>query len=178
MNIETIARSLCKVTSCTNETTLKENTSNATLKSVVLCDIPTGALVVKMDGIKFSNFLIDKKEWGYNKHSDYLIITDDKLVFIEMKSASEISKTLNDECIQKFSADECAVNYADLIFQKMLSKNTFFNKRETHYVLLFQKISMAKTPTTVIESQSNTTPNTFRSIPVVNEATISFSRTI
>lgn len=179
MDILTLRNSLCTVNQCTNGTyLLKETDKSATLNKVYLCDIPYDSLIVKMDRIRFDKFLKDRKDWGFNKHSDYLIITNDKLVFIEMKSKKGIDKTLKDECIQKFSSDECIINYADLVFQKMLSKNSFFDKREAHYILLFQGPSIAKTPTVQRVITGNTTPSTFKAISVANESTISFIRII
>ena len=178
MDILTLKNSLCTVEQCTGTYLLKETGKDAILNKVYLCDIPCDSLIVKMDNIKFDKFFKAQNGWGFNKHCDYLIVTDDKLVFIQMKSKKEIDQTLITECIQKFSSDECTINYADLIFQKMLSKNSFFDKRETHYILLYQGTSIAKTPTTQGVIISNTTPNTFRAIPVANESTISFNRTI
>lgn len=180
MDILTLKNSLCKVAQCNNgAVTLVEKDNNATLRKVVLCDVPFGALIVKMDDIKFSNFLKDRKEWGFNKHSDYLIVTNDKLVFIEMKSKGEVGIGLQKECCQKFASDECTITYSDMIFQKMLSKESFFDKRETHFVLLYQAPPITKTAIRAeIELPSNTSPDRFRPIPVANDATISFFRTI
>lgn len=179
MDVITLKNSLCSVKQhISGLYSFEENGRDATLRKVYMCDIPSGALIIKLDGIKFSKFLIENGSWGFNKHSDYLIITDDKLVFIEMKSKKAVGSDLKKECIQKFSSDECSMNYADLIFQKMLSKNSFFDKREQHYVLLFQAPSIMKTPIKAGAELSNTTPNTFRQIPVANESTISFYRTI
>jgi len=177
MDILTLKNSLCNVNQCTSGTFLLEETDqSATLRKVSLCDIPCDSLIVKMDKIKFNNFL--KDQWGFNKHSDYLIITNDKLVFIEMKSKTEVSQKLRDDCQQKFTSDGCTMNYADTIFKLMLSKNSFFVNKEPHYVLLFQSPSIAKTPTAVGTELPNTTPNSFRQISVCNEGTISFYRTI
>lgn len=175
MDTSTLKNSLCNVIQCNSGNQLfEEKTSAATLRKVYMCDIPFGALIIKLDGIKFSKFIKDNSSWGFNKHSDYLIITNDRLIFIEMKSKKEVGPDLKNECIQKFSSDECTMNYTDLIFQKMLSKNVFFERREHHYVLLFQAPSIAKTPTKAGAKRSNTTPDTFRQIPVANESTISF----
>ena len=131
-----------------------------------------------MDKTRFNNFLSDKKEIGFNKHSDYIIITDDKVVFIEMKSKKEVNQELMDECRTKFTSDECSLDYADAIFQRILNKNSFFKKREFHFVLFYQALSIAKTPTAPENPSPNLTPDTFRPISVVNEGTVSFFRTI
>ena len=178
MDLNTLKKSVCNGNNCTDgHFILIESDPNATLREVTMCDIPQNALIIKMDNkIKFNNFL--KDQWGFNKHSDFLIVTDDKLVFIEIKSITEVNQKLEDECQKKFLSDECTVNYADIIFQKMLSKNTFFDKREPHYVLLFQSPSIAKTTTTVPTTASNTSPYTFRKVAVSNGSTISYHRMI
>lgn len=179
MDIQTLKNSLCTVNQCISDTyTLKETDRSATLKTVHMCDIPRNSLIVKMDKIKFNNFLKDQKTWGFNKHSDYLIITDEKLVFIELKSKTEIETGLKNECIQKFTSDKCTINYADKIFEEMLSKNPFFSNREQHFVLLFQAPSISKSPTVSGTESPNVTPDTFRQIPVQNNGTVSFNKTI
>ena len=181
MDRATLKQSLCNCKECVNGSyLLKETDSSATLTDVTMCDIPANALIVKMDKkVRFSNFFQDKKEWGYNKHSDYLIVTDDKLLFVEMKSKKMVDQSLRDECNQKFSSDECVIAHADNIIEKMMRKTSFFNKREAHFVLLFEAPSMAKTPTTLTGVlPPNLTPSTFRSIQVPNGGTISFNKAI
>ena len=179
MDAQTLKNSLCSVEQHNSDLyPFEENGNDATLRKVYMCDIPSEALIIKLDKIKFLKFFKENNGWGFNKHSDYLIVTDDKLVFIEMKSTTSVGPDLKNECIKKFSSDECSMNYADLIFQKMLSKNSFFERREPHYVLLFQALPITKTPTKLGTVTSNTTPDTFRQIPVANESTISFYRTI
>lgn len=179
MDVQTLKNSLCNVKQCESDMyVLEEKDKSASLRRVTMCDIPIGSLVIRMDNkVHFNNFLKDK--WGFNKHSDYLIVTEDKLVFVELKSRTEISNKLQDECLSKFKSDNCTLTYADKIFQELLSKNSFFESREPHYVLLYQAPSIMKVPTTMtLASQPNATPSTFRAIPVLNEGTISFYRTI
>ena len=178
----TLYNSFCNVSQCTSGTfLLEEKDTSATLNKVSICNIPFGALIIKMDKIEFVKLFKTTKAWGFNKHSDYLIITDDKLIFIEMKSATEINQKTSDDCLLKYKSDKCTLFYADKIFEEMLSKNSFFEKREPHFVLLYQNPPIAKTSTSLgtdISVLPNTTPNTFRKIPVANEGTISFFRTI
>ena len=131
-----------------------------------------------MDKTRFSNLLIDNKEWGFNKHSDYLIVTDIDLVFIEMKSRKDVNQSLVNECQQKFASDNCSIFYADKIFQELLSKNAFFERRSPHYVLLYQGPSIIKDPTVYAKEPPNNTPETFRKIAIQDGSTLSFNRTI
>lgn len=178
MDIHTLKDSLCKANLCESGAfLLEEHDGAATLKKVTVCDIPVGSLVIKMDNkVKFEKFL--KDQWGFNKHCDYLIVTEDKMVFIELKSKTDVCEKLIDDCQSKFKSDNCMLTYADKIFNEILAKNTFFDKREPHYVLLYQASSMAKSPTIFTSLTPNKTPDTFRKISVANEGTISFFRTI
>lgn len=179
MDIVTLKRSICKVSECNSGNYLLEETDpHATLRRINICDIPTGSLIIKMDGIRFSNLLIDNKAWGFNKHSDYLIVTDVDLVFIEIKSRKDVSQELVEECRQKFTSDNCSISYADKIFQELLSKNAFFEKRSTHYVLLYQGPSIIKDSTVYTKEPPNNTPVTFRKIAIQDDSTLSFNRTI
>ena len=179
MDKATLKKSLCNCVECSNGSfLLEEKGAEATLRAVTMCDIPKDALIVKMDDIRFYKLLIDRKEIGFNKHSDYLIITDDKAVLIEIKSKKEVNQNLFDECRTKFISDECSLGYADDIFQKMMNKNSFFKNKEFHFVLFHQTLSMAKSPIAPEDLSPNLTPDTLRKIPVVNNGTISFFRTI
>lgn len=179
MDKATLKKSLCNCEECSSGSfLLEEKGDDATLRAVTMCDIPKDSLIVKMDKVRFNNFLIDRKAVGFNKHSDYLIITDDKAVLIEIKSKKEVNQDLFDECRTKFISDKCSLDYADDIFQRMMNKNSFFENREFHFVLLHQTLSMAKTPTTPESQLPNLTPDSLRKIPVVNNGTISFFRTI
>lgn len=180
MDIQILRQSLCNCQLCTDGCALlKETGKEATLTDVTICDLPADALVIKMDKTKFNGFLLDKKEWGYNKHSDYLIVTGDKLVFVEMKSRKMVGRDLSDECINKFTSDDCTIKHADNIIEKLMQKNPFFNRRTQHFVLLYETTSISKTSTIIGGKPSpNNTPSSFRSIAVNNGATISFRRAI
>lgn len=180
MDIQTLKGSLCNVDPCmSGSVILEERDNSATLKKITICDIPNDALIVKMDNnVRFSNFLRDQKAWGFNKHSDYLIITNDKIVFIEMKSREEVNQELINDCERKFTSDNCTMLYADSIFRELLSKQSFFDKREPHYVLLYQNPSVTKTLTTLEKVLPNTTPKSFRKIPISNDGIVSYYRTV
>lgn len=179
MDKATLKKSLCNCIECSNGSfLLKENKPDATLREVTICDIPIGALVIKMEDAEFNGFLKPNKQWGYNKHSECVIVTDNEMIFIEMKSQQDVNQKLTDECWKKFTSDCCVINYVDDVFQKMLKKKRYFENKELHFVLLYQTLSIAKTSTAPQNLSPNLTPETFRLISVVNEGTISFFRTI
>lgn len=179
MDKATLKKSLCNCVECSSGSfVLNETKQDATLREVTICDIPIGAMIIKMEDAEFTGFLKPNKQWGYNKHPECVIVTDNKMIFIEMKSQNEVNQKLKDECWKKFTSDCCVIDYVDDVFLKMLKKNRFFDNKEAHFVLLFQTSSMAKTPIVAGPLPSNLTPDTFRPIPVVNRGTVSFNRTI
>ncbi|WP_195344747.1 hypothetical protein [Bacteroides xylanisolvens] len=158
-----------------NMVQLTEDDPQATLSEINIIDLPDNSIVKKkMDKSKVDNFFIPNREWGYNKHSDYVIITDDHIVLIEIKSRTEVKNDLEHECIQKFSSDLCLLKYADNVFDLMLGKNIFFGSKTIHYVLLYQAPSINKA--TTMKMEDNTAPSRFRKISVSNASTISFKK--
>lgn len=174
--LETLLNNSTKITS--GSFTLEETGTDATLRKIHLIDIPNDAIIVKMDDVKFLKFLKPNKELGYNKHSDYMLIVSNKVVFFELKSKTEVNDSLNEECITKFSSDLCVTKYSDSIFEVLLKEGTFFNGKEIHYVLLYQLPSASKNPTLYTQYPPNSTPAEYRRLSVSNDSVISFLRAI
>ena len=85
MDFDTLKKSLSYGNVCSSgQYVMRETGSDATLKEVTIRDIPENSLVIKMDKINFTNLFNSNviKSWGFNKHSDYLIVTQDRLVFV------------------------------------------------------------------------------------------------
>lgn len=157
--------------------TLEETGKDATLRKIHLIDIPNNAIIVKMDDVKFHKFLKPNKELGYNKHSDYMLVVNDKIVFFELKSKTDVNESLNEECITKFCSDLCVTKYSDCIFDILLNEGTFFSEKNIHYVLLYQLPTATKTTSfTVLPSNSN--PKEYRRIQVANDSVLSYFRAI
>lgn len=174
--LETLLNNSTKISS--GSFTLEETGTDATLRKIQLIDIPNDAIIVKMDDVKFLKFLKPNKEFGYNKHCDYMLIASNKVVFFELKSKTEVNDSLNKECITKFSSDLCVTKYADSIFDILLKEGTYFNGKEIHYVLLYQLPSASKNPTRYLQYPPNSTPVVYRRLSVSNNSVISFSKTI
>lgn len=160
-----------------NSLTCQEKDNGARLKEVTVVNIPDGSLVMKLEHIAI-NGLVRKpgveKKWGFNQHSDYVIATPDKCVFIEMKSNPRLGK-IKDETIVKFVSDNCLVNYADSIFSELCGKNVFFCKRESHYVLFYSAPDGFKPPAGPLRKIDNLTPKELRPIPLYNGSRIDFN---
>ena len=161
---------------CRSPYELVESAPSATLKKVYVCNIPKDTVVLRMDNIKVFNFIAESMKLGYNKHCDYALITDTHVVFVELKSQKNLNDKLKEECIKKFSADLCVLDYADAVFRIMASKNSYFDKMEKRYVLLYQALPIPKISITNQNQQitTNDNPNNFRSLKVVNESRLDF----
>lgn len=160
-----------------NSVICRENDNGARLKEVTVVNLPAGSLVMKLEHIAL-NHLVEKrgveKKWGFNQHSDYVIATSDKCVFIEMKSNPRLGYII-DETIVKFVSDNCLVNYADSIFSELCGKNGFFSNRESHYVLFYAAPDGFKPPVGPLQKNDNLTPKELRPIPLYNCSRIDFN---
>lgn len=153
-----------------------ESDKNAVLKKVTVVNMPEDTLVLKLEHIGLEGIVRDKsipKKWGYNQHSDYVFITADKCIFIEMKSNPKLMN-VKEEVRKKFISDNCLVGYFDSIFENLLSKNIFFGKRSFHYVLFHGAFPMSKPNFNPIDFVANDSPNSFRSFSLVDGSKIKF----
>lgn len=180
MDINTLQSSLCNVQECSENATLIETDNSATLRKITICNVPQGSILIKMDEAKFNNFFKGLKEWGYNRHCDYALVTDQDIYFFEMKSQNSINQNLLESCKTKFLSDQCVIKYADTIFDILLNKERFFEKRKQHFVLFYQANSLNKTSTFPHKQKQSTggSPTNFQKIPIANEGIVSLDRII
>ena len=177
MDSTTLLQNFNNITLChNNELTLIEKDSQATLRSVTIKNVPKDSFAVKIDDFKVQNVFKGKNGWGYNKHSDYVIITPAILLFIEMKSANHISPDRQKKIITKFNSDTCILDYFDVVFNRMLGKNPFFNKRDTRFIALYCGPEMKSTTSVKPEPPTHTRPDSFARIAVKDNDIINFKR--
>lgn len=159
-----------------NTLTLKENGTQATLRSITIENLPIDSFAIKIDDFKVHNVFKGKNGWGYNRHSDYVIITPNILIFIEMKSANHMAYDRQEKIITKFQSDTCILDYLDIIFSRMLGKNTFFDKREKRFIALYRGPEVKTTTSTRPSSPLHIHPDHFAKIAVKDGDTINFNR--
>lgn len=180
MDKQTLRKALCATfTSADGEVILKETDSGATLREVTIHGLPSDSYAVKLDNIKVSNLFINKKIGSFNKHGDYLIVTDREMIVVEMKSQKELSEKLLDECKRKFKSDCCIFDYCDSVFFRILKKNPFFKGKPIYFVLLYQGAPIAISPTSAKPSGApprHTDPEDFLRIPVADKDRVNFNR--
>lgn len=157
---------------------LLENGDDATLREVIVSGLPDDAFAVKIDPIKVQNLFSCSGEWAYNKHGDYLIVTEDDLIVIEMKSRTDLTDKVVDDVRLKFRSDTCMLDYCDAVFRIMLEKKPFFALRHTCFVLFYQKLPLQKTTTVPNLGlvPGHVTPDAFARIQVANGERINVKR--
>ncbi|MDE5693705.1 MAG: hypothetical protein K2I09_07295 [Duncaniella sp.] len=129
------------------ELQLLETGNDATLREVIVTGLPDDAYAVKIDPIKVQKLFSCEKDWAYNKHGDYLIVTDNELIVVEMKSKMDLTDDVVNDVKLKFKSDTCILNYCDSVFRVMLEKNPFFGSKPTYFVLFYQKLPIQKLTT-------------------------------
>ena len=149
--------------------TLTETGDSSTLTEVIIEGLSHNAMVLALDKIK--SHTLFKQGKGQNTRCDYLIINDQTIFFIEMKSREQHPSTnKGKDIINKYRASECILVYIDEVlieFYGELSK--FFGNKEKRYVLLYLTPSIYKTTTSrkpPSKPEINNTPGNFLRLPV------------
>lgn len=178
MDLNTLRNSFNKVIIPKDNTLcLTESDGEATLNKIEIYDVPPETFAVKIDKFKLDNVFKTAGKWNYNKHGDYLIVTEKKLIFIEMKSAKKVEGSMSEQLRNKFLSDTCIISYFDSIFSNMLSKNSFFKDMETLYIAFYRSPSIQKFPTNMVAQEpEHTSPEKYAKFGVHNEQKINFNR--
>lgn len=156
---------------------LTENDKQSKLKKIQINDIPNGSIVLDSDKIHLNTLFYEKLP--INKSSDFLIITDEQLIFIEMKSDTNAPKTKRKESISKFTATECITDFIDIVIEKFGITDKFISKLQRKFILFYLKPSIGKETTSLKGSYEPkpkyNKPEIFYPFQVANEEIIEFS---
>lgn len=161
------------------ELQLLETGNDATLREVIVTGLSDDAYAVKIDPIKVQKLFSCERDWAYNKHGDYLIVTDNELIVVEMKSRTDLTEDVVNDVKLKFKSDMCILDYCDSVFRVMLAKNPFFGSRPTYFVLLYQKLPIQKNTTVPhvrTSGPTHMTPDRFARLQVANGEKINVKR--
>jgi len=155
---------------------LSEKVRNAGLKSIKIANIPNNAVLLYMDDTDTQK--IFKSTKGENKRCDYLLIMDDTVLFLEMKTDSKAPEHYQDECIMKFNAVDCLMAYIDIVINRIYGKERIYEHRKKRFVLFYKAPSIAKTTTSLKPARRiiNDTPENMLTLPVDNDSTIDISK--
>ena len=164
------------LTAATNRILLIEKDESAKLRKVNILDLPSNTMVLALDKIKTDTLF--QKGKGQNTRCDYLIITDDKVIFVEMKSHEDAPNVYRDDCIKKYTSSKCLLAYIDEVVLELYQQPKILEHKDQHYVLLYKDFSINKTSTSLKPSTalSNTTPEHFLDIAVENDGEIYFKQ--
>lgn len=177
MDSVTLLHSFKNATISQNRTlVLTEHGDQATLRKITIENLPNDTFAIKIDKFKVQNVFNQEKEWGYNKHGDYVIVTKDILIFIEMKSTNCLSQDRNKKIITKFQSDTCIIDYFDTLFKRMLGKNHFFSKREKRFVALYRGPEIKPTTSMKPQPPTHVRPESFAKIAVKDDDIVDFRR--
>ena len=156
---------------------LLEADHQARLKSVVISNIPDEATLIKGDETQIKDFFRNIRR-GHNKRCDYLLIAHNTIFFVEIKSSPDAPETLADDCIKKFKAAKCVIEYFDKVLQEF-NDQYFFNQMNRRYILFYLAPPILKLTTSLkpsgVQLQLNNQPDRFKSIPVTDGALIDIS---
>lgn len=155
---------------------LIEKSKDATLTDVMIKGLENGILL-SCDKIKSDTLY--KGSDGPNKRCDYILINKEIIYFLELKSNKKSNEIYRDECILKFKAVECLLDYIDSVISKFHNKQIQLNSLSKKFVLLYLKPSIAKTTTSLkphIANAINDKPENLLSIAVDNNSTIDITK--
>lgn len=153
---------------------LRELEKNATLKQVNLVGVPEDCIFLQLDCISTNTLF---KNGEYEKRCDYLIISDNVLYFVELKSHENAPISKKNECIGKFRASLCLTKYIDEVISIVRQKQNVFASKNTYYILIYRNTPIDKTTTSLKPKKSqHTSPDKFLAIPVANNSDLYFKK--
>jgi len=159
-----------------NTAILIEKGKAATLKKIIIENVPSDAILLKIDNATSIPDIVDPKksdELGLGKRCDYILITKLGIFYMELKSSYHEIDTRRD-CLIKFKATECITEYFDSFLKKLPTPLTLFSDQESFYILFVEKLPIAKTSTNLRSNRktSNNTPEKMFLKQISNEGIV------
>ncbi len=103
--------------------------------SVTIAQVPENTVAIKTDGFPdLKGFFQCSSETGQCKRADFVIITDDKLIFIELSTAKKLKK----EVVQQLKGGQCVVEYCQSIGRKFYDNASFLKNRDACFVSIYE----------------------------------------
>lgn len=159
---------------------LIENGREATLKSVKICNVPNDSTLIRGDNTHLKIYFHNIRN-GIDMRCDYVLIANNSILFIELKSKTD-PLPLAPDCIKKFKATKCVIEYFDNVLLEF-NNHFFFNEKEKKYILLHLSPSINKTATSLKPKETvpeivNNIPENFKSFAVTNGSILKFQQII
>jgi len=153
----------------------KSNNKDEELKKFQLDCSNYNFKMIKSDKITVNNLFMGKGK-GQRKHCDYLLITNDKVYFIELKTTIEDENGEDtDYVLQQFNGTLCITEYIDSVLENFYKKNQFFNRIEKRFIIFCKNHPIPIISTRNLKelrNESNDKPNKFKIIEVENDGVI------
>ena len=126
--------------------------------SITIIQVPENATAIKTDSFPdLQDFFNCSSETGQCKRADFAIITDDKLIFIEL-STTKKTKT---EVVQQLKGSQCVIEYCQSIGDKFYKTPSFLKDCDSYFVSIYNIGANKKASITLAK---NNTPDKFRKI--------------
>ncbi len=125
------------------------------LYSITIQNVPEDAVAIKTDRFPdLGGFFKCSGDIGQCKRADFVIITDDKLIFIELCKGKKQEK----EVVQQLKGAQCVIEYCHNIGGKFYNHDSFL-KNNIHYFVSVSKIGVSKKRSAPKPCQNNTPDN-------------------
>lgn len=155
---------------------LRENDAHAKIKNIFIDGLSSDALLIKTDKAKVEK-IFKGAGAGQNKRCDYVLIDDENMFFIEIKSTFAESNT--DEYSKQFKGSLCVVEYIDSVVREFYLDESILSRLNKHYLLLFKKRPIQKLRTSLRpmpHKQSCNFPDAFSWLEVSEGDTLHLSQ--
>jgi len=126
--------------------------------SITIAQVPENATAIKTDSFpNLQDFFNCSSETGQCKCADFAIITDDKLIFIELSTANKLEKKV----VRQLKGAQCVLEYCQSIGDKFYNNDSFLEGRHSYFVSIAKIGANKKGKRTPAK---NNTPDEFRKI--------------
>jgi hypothetical protein len=132
--------------------------------SVTIHNILEGAIAIKTDNFPdLGNFFNCSNDVGQCKRADFVIIADEKLIFIELCRSKKQAK----EVVQQLKGAQCVIEYCRNISEKFYNYDSFLRSYDSYFVSIYN-IGFNKRPNVSLPNEENKTPDKFLRISSPN----------
>ncbi len=140
------------------EETTKDNTYSITIKQV-----PENTIAIKTDSFpNLQEFFKCSSDIGQCKRADFVVITDTKLIFIELCGDSKQSNYI----VKQLKGAQCVMDYCRSIGEKFYAYDAFLSKQKSYFVSISNINVNKKTAKTA--NNENNDPSQFLKISSPN----------
>lgn len=128
--------------------------------SITIQQTPQDAIAIKTDRFPdLRSFFKCSSDTGQCKRADFVIISDKKLIFIELCETKKQEKTV----IQQLKGAQCVIEYCSSIGDKFYDRKSFLKEYSPYFVSI-DNISVSKKSNTKAKSRKNDAPDQFLKI--------------